>query len=404
MINAFGNYIGFTQPTQPVIIDGFIQNINIDDQTAYLIINYESGNANPLNGTGSFRFDTPKQIEYFIVGAGGKGGRAKTSWSGPLMFDFGAGGGGGGIASGSLLLEKDKEYTAIAGNNNVIGSKAGDSFLKGPSISVSPRAIGGGNGGNIFLNVAPGIGSGSDGGCGGASGYSQRLSINPGQLYESGEPGGPGENTQENVTADGLEFVFPIPGVVNNGIGRALYTGYGLFDGWVSGSEWAALVESDPAEYSYLSGSYVDIAFPAGGVGAGATNTTNQPGTASIATGSVGSTNYFDILPDAKGGNGLLSSITGTPTYYAGGGAGLAVAVNNETSANLQFAPGNWSSGSLGGLGGGGSSTGSISNAGNTGNHSGVDGLGGGAGPGALGGSGVVIIRYSRNQQDLIRS
>jgi hypothetical protein len=399
MINALGNYIGNSTPIQPLIIDGFIENINIDDQTAYLIINYESGNANPSNGTGSFRFDTPKEIEYFIVGAGGRGGKAKTSWSNPLMFDFGAGGGAGGICSGSLIIEKDKEYTAIAGNPNVAGSKGGDSFLKGPSISAAPRGIGGGNGGSIFLNVAPGIGSGSGGGCGGASGYSQRLSVNPGQLYESGEPGGPGGNIQSQVTGDGVTFNFPVEFEGNNGIGLGFYSGYGLSNGWVSGSEWAALVQSNPALYSYLSGSYVDIALPAGGKGA-----IGQPGTASVATGSVGSTNYFNIIPDARGGDGLLSTITGTPTYYAGGGAGLAVAVNNELSSNLQFAPGNWSSGSLGGLGGGGSTTGSIGNSGNEGNHSGVDGLGGGGGAGALGGSGVVIIRYSRNQQNLIRS
>lgn len=391
MINAFGNYIGFTQPILPVIIDGFIQNININDETAYLIINYESGNANPSNGTGSFRFDTAKEIEYFIVGAGGKGGRAKTSWSGPLFLDFGAGGGAGAVSSGSLILEKDKDYVAIAGNPNVVGGNAGDSWLKGPTIA-SKRAIGGGNGGNIFLNVVAGIGSGSAGGCGGASGYSQRLSSDPSSLWPSGEPGGPGANL--GGTGD---IIFPTGG--NNGIGLGYYTGYGTSTGWVSGSEWAALVESDPVAYSYLSGSYVDIALPAGGRGA-----IGQPGTSSLITGAVGSTEYFGINYNARGGDGILSTITGTPTYYAGGGAGLAVAINNEVSTNLQFAPGNWSSGSLGGLGGGGSTTGSISRDGNTGNHNGVDGLGGGAGAGGIGGSGVVIIRYSRNQQDLIRS
>ena len=395
MINALGNYIGNSTPTQPVILNGFIQNINIDDQTAYLIINYESGNANPLNGTGSFTFDSPKEIEYFIVGAGGRGGVARTSFSSPITCDFGAGGGAGGISSGSLLLEKDKEYTAIAASSAAVGSKGANSFLVGPTIPTK-LAIGGGNGGNVFLNVAPGEGTGSNGGCGGGGGYASR--------NDYARPGGIALQNSQGVG----DYLFPtaaLNGTASVGFGH--YTNYGYADGQVSGSDWATLVNSNRALYSYLSGSYVDIALPGGGMGAsGNTQAYKNFGTASAPIATVGTVDYFGINYNPQGGDGILSSITGTPTYYAGGGAGgPGVAVSNEGSPNLQWA-GNpmWSSGSIGGLGGGGCSTGSISSFGNEGNHKGADGFGGGGGPNAAGGSGVVIIRYSRNQQDLIRS
>jgi len=394
MINALGNYIGNSTPTQPVIINGFIQNVNINDETAYLIINYESGNANPLNGTGSFQFDSPKEIEYFIVAAGGDGGRASTSFSSPIQCDFGAGGGAGGISSGSLLLEKDKEYTAIAASSAAVGSKGANSFFLGPTIPTK-SAIGGGNGGNVFLNVAPGEGTGSNGGAGGGGGYAQRIDF--------ARPGGIALQNSQGVG----DYLFPtaaLNGTASVGFGH--YTEYGTSNGQVSGSAYATLVNSNRALYSFLSGSYVDIALPGGGMGAsGNTQAYKNFGTASAPIATVGTVDYFGINYNPQGGDGILSSITGTPTYYAGGGAGLGAAVNNETSPNLQFAPNAlWSSGSIGGLGGGGSSTGSIGSGGNAGNHNGVDGLGGGAGPGGTGGSGVVIIRYSRNQQDLIRS
>ena len=94
------------------------------------------------------------------------------------------------------------------------------------------------------------------------------------------------------------------------------------------------------------------------------------------------------------GGIGLEYSISGTPTYYAGGGGG-----------NIQQGAGG--PGGLGGLGGGGAGAPSI----NIGNHYGYDGLAntGGGGGGSVynppatgpvgrqsrGGSGVVIIKYA---------
>lgn len=87
-----------------------------------------------------------------------------------------------------------------------------------------------------------------------------------------------------------------------------------------------------------------------------------------------------------NGGNGLISNITGTPTYYSGGGAG---GVENSYTTHI----------STGGLGGGG-------NMGYSGiGESGIANTGGGGGAGSnpggsnnfggSGGSGVVIISYA---------
>lgn len=76
-----------------------------------------------------------------------------------------------------------------------------------------------------------------------------------------------------------------------------------------------------------------------------------------------------------KGGNGIQSSITGTPTYYAGGGGG--------EGSGPGVADGD------GGLGGGGSAASNTSGSDNTG------GGGGGGFTGSKGGSGIVIVRYT---------
>jgi len=398
MINAFGNYIGFTAVTQPLIIDGFIQNVNINDETAYLIINYEDGNINPLNGTGSFRFDTPKEIEYFIVGAGGQGGLARTPWQPNDNVAFGGGGGGGAISSGSLIIQADKYYTAVAGKPNGAFSavtSSGASFLIGPDISVAKKAIGGGKGGNVYLGVTPGDGRGGNGGCAGGSGYNQRATgTDPEFLFESAING----LTAANLSVG--DYVFPVSATGSQGYGY--YNGSGsIAIPYVSGSANASALNSDPSK-TYLFGAYVDIALPAGGMGAGYPNG-NLAQSSSMSTGAVGSYPYFDIFSAGNGGDGILSTITGVPTYYAGGGAALGVARNNETSTNLMLATGSWSAGNIGGLGGGGSATGSYGYFGIGGNPNGVDGLGGGGATNGRGGSGVVIIRYSRNQQNLIR-
>jgi len=114
--------------------------------------------------------------------------------------------------------------------------------------------------------------------------------------------------------------------------------------------------------------------------------------------GAIGGTAYYvsgyyadpqNTIPYSNGGtggNGLANTITGTLTYYAGGGTGGAN-TDNGTDPSTQIAP----------LGGGGLGSRTVN--GNGGN--GTDGLGGGGGggdfqrtAGSRGGSGIVIIRY----------
>ena len=91
-----------------------------------------------------------------------------------------------------------------------------------------------------------------------------------------------------------------------------------------------------------------------------------------------------------KGGNGLVSFISGTPTFYAGGGGGSMKTAGSTGSAGA------------GGLGGGGQG-GSPSGFGN----SGTPNTGGGGGGNSIsteenngGGSGIVIVRYPLRQEN----
>lgn len=115
----------------------------------------------------------------------------------------------------------------------------------------------------------------------------------------------------------------------------------------------------------------------------GASGGNNQGGTGYPATGGTqgnygsgcGSGAGGVALNGAAGGIGLLRSITGTLTHYAGGGGAIM--------------------GGLGGAGGGGGGSPNTSTPGSAG----VDGFGGGGGggwnqPGGAGGSGVVILAF----------
>ena len=92
-----------------------------------------------------------------------------------------------------------------------------------------------------------------------------------------------------------------------------------------------------------------------------------------------------------NGGIGLLSYISGVPTWYAGGGGGFGDARNGPSIRGT------------GGLGGGGA--GAIGTTGGNDAESGPANTGGGAGGGGPsastggrdGGSGIVIVRYRRN-------
>ena len=116
-----------------------------------------------------------------------------------------------------------------------------------------------------------------------------------------------------------------------------------------------------------------------GGLPPAATAGQGNPG----ATGNTGGGGAGAAGSAANGGSGLINSISGTPTFYAGGGGGYA--------------------NSIGGIGGGGTGGTSSSSAnGGTGTANTGSG-GGGAGypsttSGGAGGTGVVIVRYLTTQ------
>jgi hypothetical protein len=87
---------------------------------------------------------------------------------------------------------------------------------------------------------------------------------------------------------------------------------------------------------------------------------------------------FNDASTPQEGGDGLQSSITGTATYYAGGGSA------SDFQAN---------SGRAGGLGGGGVGRNAIGTTVGTSPMNGTANLGGGGGASGNGGSGVVIFR-----------
>ncbi|HCO99546.1 MAG TPA: hypothetical protein DIT56_02995 [Candidatus Moranbacteria bacterium] len=106
--------------------------------------------------------------------------------------------------------------------------------------------------------------------------------------------------------------------------------------------------------------------------------------------GAVGGNGYLNH--GGNGGNGLEYSISGTPAYYAGGGGGSTY--SNPTTA---------ATAGLGGIGGGGAGArGGDSCTGGTAPTAGTVNTGGGGGgaercvttTGAMGGSGIVIVRY----------
>lgn len=131
-----------------------------------------------------------------------------------------------------------------------------------------------------------------------------------------------------------------------------------------------------------------------GGAGSG----TQTPGTATAGTGQNGSSNfdgqyggggggaagYAFTAVSRVGGNGCQSQMSGTLTYYAGGGGAGS-------------AGGSSSAGGLGGGGAGSTANGTAATAGTANTGGGGGGGEGPTGPGGAGGTGIVMIRYPLN-------
>jgi PKD repeat protein len=262
-------------------------------------------------------------------------------------------------------------WTATDGAYSVVmwNATGSNTFIVPGATSIQYLInAGGGAGGGTAAGNAGGGGSGGvlQGNMTVSPGSSITINVGTGGSPVAASRGGKGGNSSLANGTLALD--------ANGGGGGASYgnavTGTGGDGGSGGGSgQWAGVVST-------------------GGIGTSGqgTNGANQAGDGLGLGGNGGGgaseTGYMSHdAAGGKGGDGILSSITGVATYYAGGASG---GTHNSGSTN----PG-------GGLGGGG-----------TGHYSsnyptaGTDGLGGGGGgggegyEGAAGGSGVVIIRY----------
>jgi hypothetical protein len=241
---------------------------------------------------------------------------------------------------------------------------------------------GGGGGGN-------GLGSGA--GAGGLI-YNSTYSVTPTTTYSvTVGAGGLGATTANAGGAQGSNSVFDkltaIGGGGGAGEGSTNGTTGGSGGGVSSGSGLAPLISTTlagTAGQGHRGGAgFYDgtrFGYPQGsGGGAGG------PGELSITGG------Y------SKAGPGVLYNITGTPTYYAGGGGGSGY-------TNFGTTPAGPAPGGIGGGGAGGAAVSSGTGVAGTAGTNGTGGGGGGGGEGANGnqaggngGSGTVVIRYVTN-------
>jgi len=295
-----------------------------------------------FTGPGTFTVSTTaicaanNLVSYLVVGGGGSGGNGG---------GYGAGGGAGGFRE---VKSPSTPYTA---------SPLDGYSTPGNRITVTatgfPITVGGGGAG-----VGPCYSSGGKGNDGNTSTFSTIVGA-------AGGGGGSGANPPGGAPT-APTYAPGKPGGSGGGAG-----GYG------PGSQSGGTGNTPPVT-------------PAQGTNGGAST---SPGAGYSSAGGGGATAAGSAVtnpgspgpPGGNGGNGGDTTISGTPTTYAGGGGG-----------------GGWcASGGSGGSGGGG--TGSRNNGSpNAGDGSTNRGGGGGGGakdfpvttPSGLGGSGIVIIRY----------
>jgi hypothetical protein len=215
-----------------------------------------------------------------------------------------------------------------------------------------------------YLVIAGGSAGGYDGGAGGGAGglVSGSLSVSTGTVYTAtvgaGSTATP-SNPQPNGSNSSLTSVTTAVGGGGAG-GWFNVSGLSGGSGGGAGANTGSAGAGTPGQ-GFAGGN----AFSGGGAGGGG------------GAGVVGGNGASGV--GGSGGNGAQSSITGTATYYAGGGAG-------------------WNDGGIagtGGLGGGGNgiTTRTVNpNAGATNTGSGGGGGGGSGNKGANGGSGVIIL------------
>ena len=252
-------------------------------------------------------FTMPCAGKVEVLLVGGGGGGGKNDDSRTLHG--GGGGGAGGVVITNLTLAAGT-HAIVIGAGGAVDANGGD------TVAFSLTAYGGGAGAK----------------------YRTAMTDHdpPGYVGNSGASGG------------GSTYYYYYTNLIEGGTSPALIDGTHVLGGSAIYAEEENLGHDGGwSEHPYGAG---------GGGGAGAVG---------------GATSGSGHSYPGAGGNGVVSDITGTATYYGGGGAGY-----RKGTATA------------GGLGGGGAC---LSDGTGT---AGTDGLGGGGCGGYAGGSGVVIIRY----------
>ena len=229
----------------------------------------------------------------------------------------------------------------------------------------------------VLVVAGGGAGGNNHGGGGGAGGlvYKTNYPVISGRSYPvtvgaGGVAAGTGVDNNTNGGNSGFGTIIAVGGGAGGNRNDSANTSPGQSGG--SGGGGGGSQATFPNNWSSGAGTFgqgnsggigrADSPIGGGGGGAGA------PGRAPVAGG-------------GQGGAGLRYSISGTPTYYAGGGSGSTGGVP----------------GLAGGLGGGGTAGTTVGTSGTAGTaNTGGGGGGGGAGNtvGSNGGSGIVIVRY----------
>ncbi len=269
------------------------------------------------------------------------------------------------LAAGTLLapalratnIERDANAEVILQENRtVLIYQTNGTFSVTEPGEVELLLVGGGGGGGRLFNY---VGCGG-GGAGGVITNTVRLEAG---IY-SVEIGAGGDVTQ-NGQPTTLSFR-----------GSALYTAFG---GGCGGGRW----NSNPGNGAsggggqnkadntvWAGGSAIYCDDPYNNLGHnGGSSTTSQYGAGGGGGAGAAGADANSHFPGA-GGDGIASSITGTETWYGGGGSGW----RHESDRSIP-----------GGRGGGGSSGGA-----------GEDGKGGGGSGNAKGGSGILILAFVR--------
>ena len=227
------------------------------------------------------------------------------------------------------------------------------------------------------LVVAGGGGGGYDRAAGGGGGgvVYTTVAVQPGTYSVTVGDGGAGRSGSNGNGSNGQNSVFgPLTAIGGGGGG-----GYAVGSNGGSGG-------GGHGQASYLGGNGTAGQGYFGGAGTTGTNANSGGGGGAGGPGVVAGSGLN--AAGGTGGPGILLSISGTPTYYAGGGGGsVAFDTYAGTSGN-----------GLGGVGGGGNS-GQVRGAnGSNGTANTGGGGGGGAnnppGNGGNGGSGIVIVSY----------